>query len=185
MSYYPVREKMSKVPPGFAGKQNFGRCPPYHLASCQLHGSSLLCARARDNGVFRQHADCGTEQRAVSNTSWFGENNPQEPEWLKNYQKSNLAVVQKTKVCWTCSPDVFASEAFIPFQGVSENVFGKRNGYGETAIYSRGTVYVSVIEFRDAKCRLGHPIHLVTEGRKALQSEHHLFPFSFSCNISD
>lgn len=45
MSYYPVSEKMSNVLPGFAGKENFGRCPAYHLASCQLHGSSLLCAR--------------------------------------------------------------------------------------------------------------------------------------------
>lgn len=44
MSYNPVSEKMSKVPPSFAGKENFGRCPAYHLASCQLHGSSLLCA---------------------------------------------------------------------------------------------------------------------------------------------
>lgn len=59
-------------------------------------------------------------------------------------------------------------QAFRPFQGVSKNVFGEYNGYGETAIYSRGTVYVSVIKLRDAKCILGHPIHLVTEGKKAL-----------------
>lgn len=125
MSYCPASEKKVKAPPGFAGKENFGRCPAYHLASCQLHGSSLLCARARDNVLFRQHADCGTEQRVVSNTSWLGKNNSQEPEWLKNYQESNLAAAQKAKVCWICSPDVFTSEAFRTVQGVSENVFGK------------------------------------------------------------
>lgn len=116
---------MSKVPTGFAGKENFGSSPANHLASCQLHGSSLLLARARDNSLFRQHADYGTEQRAVSSRSRFGENNSQESESLKTYQESNLAAAQKTKVPWFFSTDVSASEAFRPFQGVSEKLFGK------------------------------------------------------------
>lgn len=54
------------------GRESFGRAPNYCLASCQLHGTSLLWARAQNNSLFRQHTDCGKEQRVVSGASCFG-----------------------------------------------------------------------------------------------------------------
>lgn len=175
---------MSKVPPAFAGKENSGSSPAYHLASSQLHGSSLLWARAWDNSLFRQHADYGTEQRAVSSTSWFGENNSQEPELLKNYQESNLAAAQKTSSL-NLQSWCLCFRGFKTFPECIRETIWKVNWLWKTVIYLRGTVHISVIELRDAESILVHPIHLVTEGRKVLQSQVIFFPFSPSFNISE